>query len=254
MVSIDRRSEDGDPGTGITSADRAKTVGLAILALVLIVLISNVIVRYWIKPEQPPLSESSTPRHGEYRFAEQSQDAGIRSRRLTTKRKLSRLSFDEIDLVAPEMLYSQIVIHEDIIDFSHTVPRPPSPTVLAINRKTQDYDASLELASLHTTSLTSRGSESNEPGLTASAIILPRSSSPLPIASDPECSICLEGYRQEDLVRQTLCRHLFHKSCLEWWLMKHGSRCPLCQRELKQKINVPLAIGGVDSSPTVPDH
>lgn len=53
--------------------------------------------------------------------------------------------------------------------------------------------------------------------------------------SGPVCSICLEGYEDDDVVRETVCHHVFHSCCLEQWLMKRRSHCPLCQGDLKLK-------------------
>ncbi|KAH8169951.1 ring finger domain-containing protein [Sarocladium implicatum] len=46
------------------------------------------------------------------------------------------------------------------------------------------------------------------------------------------CSICLEDYSDEDVVRKTVCGHVFHSPCLTQWLGRPAWRCPLCQGEL----------------------
>ncbi|XP_037533314.1 RING finger protein 150, partial [Nematolebias whitei] len=35
------------------------------------------------------------------------------------------------------------------------------------------------------------------------------------------CAVCIEGYKPNDVVRILPCRHLFHKSCVDPWLLDH---------------------------------
>jgi hypothetical protein len=46
-----------------------------------------------------------------------------------------------------------------------------------------------------------------------------------------KCSICLKTIYENDF-RKTLCKHYFHKECIETWLIKKNS-CPLCRCKLK---------------------
>lgn len=52
------------------------------------------------------------------------------------------------------------------------------------------------------------------------------------------CCVCLEGFDNGELVRATRCSHIFHGHCLERWLMRYHSRCPLCQQDLKPSTKV----------------
>jgi len=45
---------------------------------------------------------------------------------------------------------------------------------------------------------------------------------------DAECSICLGSYVDGEEVRQLSCQHLFHRCCVDAWLLRHQNRCPLC--------------------------
>ncbi|KAL4499033.1 hypothetical protein ABPG72_016935 [Tetrahymena utriculariae] len=46
------------------------------------------------------------------------------------------------------------------------------------------------------------------------------------------CSVCLEEFVfNKDLVRVTICQHVFHNECLEEWLKKQQN-CPSCRQEL----------------------
>lgn len=48
-----------------------------------------------------------------------------------------------------------------------------------------------------------------------------------------ECSICLSSFRCNDLVSKSNnreCNHVFHKSCVQEWLILHVE-CPMCREE-----------------------
>ena len=42
------------------------------------------------------------------------------------------------------------------------------------------------------------------------------------------CSICIEGFKQDDLVSTLSCGHHYHSSCINEWLRK-TLHCPLCR-------------------------
>ena len=48
------------------------------------------------------------------------------------------------------------------------------------------------------------------------------------------CSICLEEFKNEDLLKKLNCNHIFHKDCLGTWINnntnKNNNTCPLCRR------------------------
>lgn len=43
------------------------------------------------------------------------------------------------------------------------------------------------------------------------------------------CSICIDDYELEDNIRQLSCSHIFHKDCIDPWLLKESYKCPLCR-------------------------
>jgi len=48
-----------------------------------------------------------------------------------------------------------------------------------------------------------------------------------------ECSICLNDVKVGERVRRLCgCGHVFHKSCVDLWLLRHAN-CPLCKRDVK---------------------
>lgn len=48
------------------------------------------------------------------------------------------------------------------------------------------------------------------------------------------CVVCLETYKQREVVRILTCRHIFHKRCIDRWLLKRGT-CPICSCDILQK-------------------
>ncbi|XP_022086459.1 RING finger protein 150-like [Acanthaster planci] len=50
------------------------------------------------------------------------------------------------------------------------------------------------------------------------------------------CPVCLESYKTSDLVRVLPCKHYYHKSCVDQWLIEHRT-CPMC------KLNILKALG-----------
>jgi len=50
-----------------------------------------------------------------------------------------------------------------------------------------------------------------------------------------ECSICFEKYEQDEELKFTVCKHLFHEHCLKNWL-KVKRTCPLCRLDLQESL------------------
>lgn len=46
------------------------------------------------------------------------------------------------------------------------------------------------------------------------------------------CSICQESYENEDNIIKLECNHIFHKECLENWLLNYNCVCPICRRKI----------------------
>ncbi|KAK9034852.1 hypothetical protein V6N11_076908 [Hibiscus sabdariffa] len=43
------------------------------------------------------------------------------------------------------------------------------------------------------------------------------------------CAICLEDYKDGEILKFLPCQHDFHSSCVESWLTKWGTFCPVCK-------------------------
>ncbi|CAD6232036.1 unnamed protein product [Miscanthus lutarioriparius] len=51
-------------------------------------------------------------------------------------------------------------------------------------------------------------------------------------AQDPDCAFCLSVVRDGEEVRELRCRHVFHRTCLDAWLVRPRATCPLCRDRL----------------------
>lgn len=49
----------------------------------------------------------------------------------------------------------------------------------------------------------------------------------MPELESQSCSICMEMYEESDTVKKLPCEHLFHTSCIDYWLSKSSQNCPL---------------------------
>ena len=48
---------------------------------------------------------------------------------------------------------------------------------------------------------------------------------------EEKCTICLEKYKENDIIRNLNCSHSFHQSCLDKWL-ETNQKCPMCRTSL----------------------
>ncbi|ESO93826.1 hypothetical protein LOTGIDRAFT_104529 [Lottia gigantea] len=46
-----------------------------------------------------------------------------------------------------------------------------------------------------------------------------------------QCAVCIEGYKAHDVIRTLPCKHVFHKSCVDPWLLEQRS-CPMCKLDI----------------------
>ena len=44
------------------------------------------------------------------------------------------------------------------------------------------------------------------------------------------CTICLEDFTVGDHLRKMNCDHIFHKDCIDDWLIRNNS-CPICREK-----------------------
>ncbi|XP_062208089.1 RING-H2 finger protein ATL74-like [Phragmites australis] len=62
---------------------------------------------------------------------------------------------------------------------------------------------------------------------------------------DPECVFCLSAIRDGEEVRELRCRHVFHRACLDAWLVRPRATCPLCRDRLLPS-DPPRSCGAAD--------
>ena len=46
---------------------------------------------------------------------------------------------------------------------------------------------------------------------------------------DNICSICLDDFKNEEIINKLKCNHIFHRDCLGKWLNDNNDSCPLCR-------------------------
>uniref|UniRef100_A0ACB8FIU7 Uncharacterized protein n=1 Tax=Sphaerodactylus townsendi TaxID=933632 RepID=A0ACB8FIU7_9SAUR len=45
------------------------------------------------------------------------------------------------------------------------------------------------------------------------------------------CAVCIENYKPKDTVRILPCKHIFHRTCIDPWLLDHRT-CPMCKLDV----------------------
>ncbi|XP_069613705.1 E3 ubiquitin-protein ligase RNF149 isoform X2 [Ranitomeya imitator] len=45
------------------------------------------------------------------------------------------------------------------------------------------------------------------------------------------CAVCIESYKPKDVVRILPCKHIFHRLCIDPWLLEHRT-CPMCKLDV----------------------
>jgi len=52
------------------------------------------------------------------------------------------------------------------------------------------------------------------------------------IVKATECTVCLETFKDDDTVIITKCKHLYHKDCINKWLVDYSVKCPICKNNI----------------------
>jgi len=47
-----------------------------------------------------------------------------------------------------------------------------------------------------------------------------------------ECRVCLCELEEGEKVRKLQCHHMFHRDCLDKWLLQYWATCPLCREQV----------------------
>ncbi|KAG8448157.1 hypothetical protein GDO86_015304 [Hymenochirus boettgeri] len=51
------------------------------------------------------------------------------------------------------------------------------------------------------------------------------------------CAVCIEPYKQNDVVRILTCNHFFHKNCIDPWLLERRT-CPMCKCDILKSLGI----------------
>jgi len=57
----------------------------------------------------------------------------------------------------------------------------------------------------------------------------------LELYESPKCSICMEYFKTNDIIRVLNCNHYYHHDCIDKWLIRHKT-CPYCRNNLTENI------------------
>lgn len=55
--------------------------------------------------------------------------------------------------------------------------------------------------------------------------------------SDSMCAVCIESYKAGEVVTVLTCDHIFHKACIEPWLLEKRT-CPMCKCDILKALGV----------------
>lgn len=59
---------------------------------------------------------------------------------------------------------------------------------------------------------------------------------------DTDCPVCIDPYRAGDIIRSLPCRHIFHKTCVDPWLLEHRT-CPMCKSDILKAFGYYVSMG-----------
>uniref|UniRef100_A0A0N5A9D5 RING-type domain-containing protein n=1 Tax=Syphacia muris TaxID=451379 RepID=A0A0N5A9D5_9BILA len=54
---------------------------------------------------------------------------------------------------------------------------------------------------------------------------------------DADCPVCIDPYQTGDIIRSLPCKHVFHKTCVDLWLLEHRT-CPMCKSDILKVTHV----------------
>jgi len=51
------------------------------------------------------------------------------------------------------------------------------------------------------------------------------------INAQPQCTICQDDFKKDDLIKITKCEHIFHSKCIDKWFGEYSYKCPICREK-----------------------
>ncbi|XP_039622219.1 E3 ubiquitin-protein ligase RNF128 isoform X2 [Polypterus senegalus] len=69
------------------------------------------------------------------------------------------------------------------------------------------------------------------------------------------CAVCIEVYKPNDIVRILTCNHLFHKTCIDPWLLEHRT-CPMCKCDILKSLGIEPDVeeAATETDPSAPEY
>ncbi|XP_044283471.1 E3 ubiquitin-protein ligase RNF128 [Varanus komodoensis] len=61
------------------------------------------------------------------------------------------------------------------------------------------------------------------------------------------CAVCIEVYKPNDVVRILICNHVFHKNCIDPWLLEHRT-CPMCKCDILKALGIEVDVEDQEES------
>lgn len=46
---------------------------------------------------------------------------------------------------------------------------------------------------------------------------------------ESSCTICMDDFNDNEIIRTMVCNHVFHRMCIDKWLTKEDFKCPVCR-------------------------
>jgi hypothetical protein len=75
--------------------------------------------------------------------------------------------------------------------------------------------------------------EAKTPALAPTLSSSPAAGVSAPALNQPTCPICLDDFEaNETQVRELPCRHIFHPDCIDTFLLRNSSLCPMCKQSV----------------------
>lgn len=53
--------------------------------------------------------------------------------------------------------------------------------------------------------------------------------------NDKICNICMDTYKNTNILTELPCNHLFHKECIKQWVCSENVHCPMCRHDTREK-------------------
>ncbi|GCB73533.1 E3 ubiquitin-protein ligase RNF128-like isoform X1 [Scyliorhinus torazame] len=64
------------------------------------------------------------------------------------------------------------------------------------------------------------------------------------------CAVCIDTYKPNDVVRILTCNHIFHKNCIDPWLLEHRT-CPMCKCDILKALGIEIDIEKAEETPEI---